>query len=175
MRIVKLDENSKKNVLENMLKRSPNNYGDFQDRPSDRLPDQKEAEPCCQAEAHGSADRIADILLRAFPDALGRHYIGADGDADENVDQKQDDIGRGTDRGKRFLAHEAADDDHVRRVEAELQDIGQHERHGKSQHPLPEAAFQHIDLTLAHVSPAPFACTDMIPTRDCSRNPGVMV
>ena len=42
MRIVKLDENSKKNVLENMLKRSPNNYGDFQDKVDAILKDVKE-------------------------------------------------------------------------------------------------------------------------------------
>ncbi len=42
MRIVKLDENSKKNVLENMLKRSPNNYVDFQDKVDAILKDVKE-------------------------------------------------------------------------------------------------------------------------------------
>ena len=30
MRIVKLDESSKNNVLENLLKRSPNQYGEYQ-------------------------------------------------------------------------------------------------------------------------------------------------
>ncbi|MBO5228856.1 MAG: histidinol dehydrogenase, partial [Lachnospiraceae bacterium] len=32
MRIIKLDEQSKKNVLEDLLKRSPNQYGEYEDR-----------------------------------------------------------------------------------------------------------------------------------------------
>ncbi len=32
MKIIKLDENSKKNILDDLLKRSPNNYGEFTDR-----------------------------------------------------------------------------------------------------------------------------------------------
>lgn len=41
MRIIKLDENSKKNILDNLLKRSPNNYGEFADRVNDILEDVK--------------------------------------------------------------------------------------------------------------------------------------
>ena len=35
MRIVTLDENSKQNLLNDLLKRSPNHYGDFIDRVND--------------------------------------------------------------------------------------------------------------------------------------------
>ena len=35
MRIVTLDENSKQNLLNDLLKRSPNHYGEFIDRVND--------------------------------------------------------------------------------------------------------------------------------------------
>ena len=34
MRILKLDENTKKNVLEDLLKRSPNQYTEYEERVS---------------------------------------------------------------------------------------------------------------------------------------------
>ena len=37
MRIIKLDESSKKNILNDLLKRSPNNYDNFTQRISIRL------------------------------------------------------------------------------------------------------------------------------------------
>ncbi|MDD3217886.1 MAG: histidinol dehydrogenase [Lachnospiraceae bacterium] len=39
MRIVNLTEDTRKNILENMLKRSPNNYGDYEDKVLDILND----------------------------------------------------------------------------------------------------------------------------------------
>ena len=42
MRIVKLDENSKKDILNTLLKRSPNNYGEYQSTVDDILKDIKE-------------------------------------------------------------------------------------------------------------------------------------
>lgn len=42
MRIIKLDENSKKNILEDLLKRSPNNYDKFADSVNNILSDVKE-------------------------------------------------------------------------------------------------------------------------------------
>lgn len=42
MRIVKLNENSKKNILEDLLKRSPNNYDQFADSVNEILADVKE-------------------------------------------------------------------------------------------------------------------------------------
>ena len=37
MRIIKLDESSKKNILNNLLKRSPNNYKNFAERVNEIL------------------------------------------------------------------------------------------------------------------------------------------
>lgn len=39
MRIIKLDETSKKNILEDLLKRSPNNYGSYEDKVAEILAD----------------------------------------------------------------------------------------------------------------------------------------
>lgn len=41
MRIIKLDENSKKNILEDLLKRSPNNYDEYADKVNEILLDVK--------------------------------------------------------------------------------------------------------------------------------------
>ena len=35
MRIIKLEEETKKNILEDLLKRSPNSYGEFESRVAD--------------------------------------------------------------------------------------------------------------------------------------------
>ena len=42
MKIIKLTNESKKNILENLLKRSPNNYGKFEAAVNDILADIKE-------------------------------------------------------------------------------------------------------------------------------------
>ena len=42
MRIVKLDEQTKKNILEDLLKRSPNSYGEFEQRVADIVDNVKE-------------------------------------------------------------------------------------------------------------------------------------
>ena len=42
MRIIKLDEQSKKNILSDLLKRSPNNYDSFQDSVNEILANVKE-------------------------------------------------------------------------------------------------------------------------------------
>ena len=42
MRIIKLDAQSKKNIQNDLLKRSPNNYGEFTDRVNDILENVKE-------------------------------------------------------------------------------------------------------------------------------------
>ena len=45
MRIVKLDEASKKNILTDLLKRSPNNYGSYNDSVNEILNNVKENGP----------------------------------------------------------------------------------------------------------------------------------
>ena len=42
MRVITLDENSKKNLLDELLKRSPNHYGEYADRVNAILEDVKE-------------------------------------------------------------------------------------------------------------------------------------
>ena len=43
MRIIKLDENSKKNILNDLLKRSPNNYDSYSDKVAVIVNDVKES------------------------------------------------------------------------------------------------------------------------------------
>ena len=42
MRVITLDDNSKKNLLDELLKRSPNHYGEYADRVNAILEDVKE-------------------------------------------------------------------------------------------------------------------------------------
>ena len=65
MRIQKLDENSRKNLLEDLLKRSPNNYGQYEASVKEILDKVKEEKVPTVLKMELSNDNIAKAIAEA--------------------------------------------------------------------------------------------------------------
>lgn len=66
MRIVRLDENSKKNLLENLLKRSPNNYGEYEEKVAAilaKVKEEKDAAVFAYTKQFDGAELTKDTIL----------------------------------------------------------------------------------------------------------------
>lgn len=66
MRIVRLDENSKKNLLENLLKRSPNNYGEYEEKVAAilaKVKEEKDAAVFAYTKQFDGAEITKDTIL----------------------------------------------------------------------------------------------------------------
>lgn len=66
MQIVRLDENSKKNLLENLLKRSPNNYGEYEEKVAAilaKVKEEKDAAVFAYTKQFDGAEITKDTIL----------------------------------------------------------------------------------------------------------------
>lgn len=66
MRIIRLDENSKKNVLENLLKRSPNHYRDYEEKVAvilERVKEEKDTAVFAYTQQFDGAEITKDTIL----------------------------------------------------------------------------------------------------------------
>ena len=76
-------------------------------------------------------DAGAYTLIFAAAEIARNENVDADGDAHEGVDEEVDERRRCADCGKRCRPGEFSDDNHVRRVEQQLQNAGRRQRDGK--------------------------------------------
>ena len=91
-------------------------------------------------------DGVAHVFDVLRPDVLRDQDIGADRQADKDVDKQVDERACRAYRRQRLLAGELPDYNDVRRVEEELEDAGEHERHRKTQDFAQQRAIAHINF-----------------------------
>ena len=97
-----------------------------------------------QTQRDGAVDRAADARVVPAADIACDENVDAHGDADERAGQKVDERRGRADGGQRRAAREFADDDHVCRVEQQLQNARERQRQGKHHKLRQQRAVQHI-------------------------------
>ena len=91
-------------------------------------------------------DAGAYTLIFAAAEIARNENVDADGDTHEGVDEEVDERRRCADCGKRRRPGKFSDDNHVRRIEQQLQNARRRQRKRKPKDLRQKRALDHIDL-----------------------------
>ena len=120
-----------------------------QQRPGDGKPGDHQSDSSVYRNSHGCMNRTAHSAGILCPEETGGKDIRADGNSDEDVDDKRIQVHCRADCRHGFMRCVMPDYDQIDRIEKQLKDIGKHQRHCEK-HDFPkQRAVAHIDLIFA--------------------------
>ena len=98
-----------------------------------------------EGEGHGGVYALSHVLLPSGPQIPGHHHVGTHGEADKEVDQEVDKGAVGAHGSQGLLARVASHHHHVRRVEEQLEQAGEHQGQGEEQQLPRQGTVDHVD------------------------------